>query len=239
MDNTKDYFIDDWKFNRIPNNESGYMSDGGRIVAYNTITDELKDKLDAMYDSGSALITNIIKTHCNGQGINLIASVERADTCITVPLVESESIWKSDNDKLSKLVNQVFKCIIDKVDKYSWPPKPDKLYPVYTSGSRYMPDAMVGLINDICVQYDTKYCMYAALLSDNSYDLVCKYYKHIRSVMKDIMKCKNISIDSKTKSLILTDANKGVGPNIDRANALACAVMFIILNIVQLLQLEE
>ena len=225
--NFKDCFVDSWRFNRIPNNQSGYIGDGGRVVAYNTITEELRDELDSLYDDGSALITNAIKI----KNLHYIAGVDRT---------ENETIWKSDNDELSKLLYTSFMdSILPSIGVYKWPPEPNCLYPIYTTGTRYIPDAMIGLIDDVCIQYDTKHCMYAIMLTDNAYDTVCRYYKHFRSMLKDVMKCKNVDILVKNKTLVLSDRNKGAGPDIDRANALGCAVMFIILNIVQLLQLEE
>lgn len=231
----KEYLVDDgWKFNRIPNNENGYVSDGGKVVAYTKISEDFQKVLESLYDDGSALITNIVKEF----NIAIIENVDRANDCVTVSFVNNKTIWDHTDDELLTVVDNLFDYIYE-FSHYgnAIPSEQNIALPVYTSGARYKPDAMFGMIKDVALQYTVESCIYSIMLENDAYELVKEYIDYFRYIMGNIMKSAMVSttIDG---TLTIVDNNKGTGPTIDRANALGCAVMYSIIQIQQLLELK-
>lgn len=235
IDFTK-YFTDEWMFNRAGVDSKERSTSGGRIVAYNKITKEFENALNAMYDNGSAIITNTVKMFSE---LSIISGVDRVSDCITISFINTKEVFKSTNDGLMVYINLLFDRIITRMEDGTWPAEPDALHMIYATGERYLPDAMIGLIDDVGVQYNNKYCMYAIMLEYRTYDILRQYMKYFKSLLKSIMKCKQVTLLDKEKVLVISDTNKGTGPSIDRAHALGCAVMCYTLQILQLMEIKE
>lgn len=231
------YLKEDWGFERIPNNPKGYLSDGGKIIAHAVITKEFQEGLDSLFDQGSALLSNLIMAF----KMDIIANLNRDGDFITISFAESDEIWAATDAQLKQHIDGLFDTAIQYMNNWKWVPEPNDPFPIYSSGSRYLPDAMFesGMINDVVIQYNSKRCIYSVLFSKDHYQLVTKYFRYFKYMMKDIMKCKTLALVDKECTLALIDSNNGTGPSIDRAHALGCAAMFVVLNIMQLLQLED
>lgn len=231
----KEYLVDDgWKFNRITNNENGYVSDGGKVVAYTKISEDFQKVLESLYDDGSALITNIVKEF----NIAIIENVDRANDCVTVSFVNNKTIWDHTDDELLTVVDNLFDYIYE-FSHYgnAIPSEQNIALPIYTSGARYKPDAMFGMIKDVALQYTVENCIYSIMLENGAYELVEEYIEYFRYIMGTIMKSAMVST-TVNGTLTIVDNNKGTGPTVDRANALGCAVMYSIIQIQQLLELK-
>lgn len=232
----KEYLADDgWKFNRTTNNENGYVSDGGKVVAYTKISEDFQHVLESLYDDGSALVTNIVKEF----NIAIIENVDRANDCVTVSFVNNKVVWDHTDDELLTVVDDLFDYIYE-FSNYgnAIPSDQNTALPIYTSGARYKPDAMFGMIKDVALQYTVESCVYTVLLEHDAYAIVTEYIDYFRYILSNIMKTGMVSVTVED-TITCVDNNKGTGPTIDRANALGCAVMYSIIQIQQLLELKE
>ena len=234
--NMKEYLEEDgWKFNRITNDANGYVGNGGKVVAYAKITEDFQHILESLYDDGSALITNIVKEF----NIAIIENVDRANNCVTVSFINSKSVWNHTDDELLVVVDNLFDYIY-RFSQYGngIPSDQNTQLPIYTSGARYKPDAMFGMIKDVALEYTIESCIYSIMLEDGAYKIVEEYIDYFRYILNNIMKCAMTTM-AVHGTITVVDNNKGIGPTIDRANALGCAVMYSIIQIEQLLELKK
>lgn len=236
MEQREKYFETEWKCNRTPNNQKS-PSAGTECTVYCMITKEFEETLASKLDGGSALISNIIKS----MDISIIGHVGRENNCVAVTFINDESVWSRTDDELIGLADEVFEVVI----KYTtaWPKtisdNPDELVPLYASGAKYKPDVMFGMIDDVCINYNTASCIYSISFNQSVYDgLVKKHRKYFEYILKDVMMCNSIELYDEGTTLIAVDNNKGLGPTVDRADAIALAAMFAAMNIIQILDLR-
>lgn len=230
------YFETEWKCNRVPNNPKSPNA-GGSCTVYCTITKELEAILDSKFDKGSALITNIIKNTGNIK----IQNVGRENNCIAITYINDESVWSMKDDELIEDADALFETIITCATTWASviPKHPNEIAPLYTSGARYKPDLMFGMIGDVYIGYNRKYCIYGIIFDPETYkDMVCEHHMYFEYIMKDIMKCHSIGMNDKEFILEVVDKNIGTGPTEDRANAIGLAAMFAIISIAQIISLR-
>ena len=234
--NMKEYLIEDgWKFNRSTNDQNGYTSNGGKVVAYTKITEDFQHVLESLYDDGSALITNIVKEF----HINIIENINRENDCVVVSFINNKVVWDHTDDELLEVIDHLFDYIYEFSHyRNAIPADQEIALPIYTAGARYKPDSMFGMIKDVALQYTVTNCIYSIMLEHDVYALVEEYSDYFKYALTNIMKAAMVSL-TVDDTLTIVDNNKGTGPTIDRAHALGCAVMHTIIQIDQLLELKE
>jgi hypothetical protein len=227
-----DYFTQDFKMEFLPD-RTPFM--------YTNITDEFEAKLNKMNDAGSTLFSNILKM--NPELRNVIASIGRSNKMLSVRMLGKAAHKASEvsEDMIYKAVDTFTKIVCDTMDKYPVDAfLTDDITPIYTSGRADYPDNFLGVINDATVSYDQSFCCYTVLVNHEVYDNCIKdNTEYFNYVCKDIMHGGDVHYYDEGHAVAVVDENTGIGPSVDRCNAVACSVAFGLWGIINMQKLAK
>ena len=213
--NKADYFKEDFKMEFQPDRTP---------FVYTHITESFMNKLDSMFDSGSALLSNrIIMT---GVG-SLIEQISRVGDMLTVSL-NKKVANELKGDGINEVISAFFTDVISIIEKYQVPGNFENFTPLFTCGYMYIPDQAPAYIIDTGISNDKYHNKYDIMIKPDAYKLLVVPYKsYIKDTIKKVMGCSKVVFYDNQEAISIVDQTKDI-PDVNKAVAYTMSMLFVL-----------
>jgi hypothetical protein len=108
----------------------------------------------------------------------------------------------------------------------------DNITPIYVTGRANYPDKFTDIIKDAAVSYDDNNVCYSVMLDPKAYTSCVAPYSSVYTQAEiSVMNAVDAITYDDGNAVIVTDANDGSGPSIERCHKIACSVLFNVVSI--------
>ena len=213
--NKADYFKEDFKMEFQPDRTP---------FVYTHITESFMNKLDSMFDSGSALLSNrIIMT---GVG-SLIEQISRVGDMLTISL-NKKVTNELKGDGINEVISAFFTDVISIIEKYQVPGNFENFTPLFTCGYTYIPDQAPAYIIDTGISNDKYHNKYDIMIKSDAYKLLVVPYKsYIKDTIKRVMGCGKVVFYDNQEAISIVDQTKDI-PDVNKAVAYTMSMLFVL-----------